>query len=186
MSCPVPLSSYILVFEVVSLVGMPVVLGAIRWASRLKIVAKVWGGTLVLGVLLQIFAVGYQRTYSFPVRWSLEVPDEIRSELVPVPGFANQAPVVFSRPPLTEELSGKHACYQVIFSDALAKRLQEMHRDIVDLEYDVTFRFDTPIFYHSPRLKGDDRNTTVGGMGYMSQVNGTSGYTCFPPAGMFD
>jgi len=186
MSRPVPLSSYILAFEVVSLVGMPVVLVGIRWTSRLKILAKVWGGALVFSVLLQVFAVGYQRTYTFPMRWSLEVPDEIRSDLVAVPGFANQTPVVFSRPPLTEDSPGKHACYQVIFSDALAKRLQAMRHDTVDVEYDVTFRFDTPIFYHSPRLKGDDRNTTLGGMGYMSQVNRTSGFTCFPPSGIFD
>jgi len=182
---PIPLSSYILVFEVVSIVGIPIILVGIRRIPRLKTVAKVWVGALLLGPLLQVFAIGYERTYTFPMRWSLDVPDEIRGKVRPVPGFLNQTVLVLSRPALTEESSERHLCYQIIFSDALAKRLQEMHRDVVDVEYDITFRFDTPVFYHSPRLKGDNRNTTMGGMGYMSQGGGTSGYTCFPGPGLF-
>jgi hypothetical protein len=186
MSLPIPLSSYILIFELASLVGIPIVLVGTRRMPRLKTIAKIWGGTLILGILLQAFGIGSERTYTVPMRWSLSVPDEIRGEIKPVPGFANQTAVVFTRPALTEEDSaGKHLCYQVMFSDALAKRLQETNREVVDVEYDVTFRFDTPIFYHSPRLKGDARNTTMGGMGYMSQGRGTSGYTCFPGPGLF-
>ncbi|MFZ0419211.1 MAG: hypothetical protein WAM04_14020 [Candidatus Sulfotelmatobacter sp.] len=164
---------------------MPLLLLGIRWVSHLKIVAKVWGCVLILGLLLQALAIGYERTYTFPMRWSLDVPDAIRSQVGPVPGFVNQRAVVFSRPPLTEDSPGNHVCYQILFSDALARRLQEMHHDVVNVEYDVTFRFDTPIFYHSPRLQGDDRNTTMGGMGYMSFGRGTSGYTCFPGPGLF-
>ena len=39
----------------------------------LRSVAKVWGGVLVLGILLQIFAIGYKRTYTFPMHWSSRV-----------------------------------------------------------------------------------------------------------------
>jgi hypothetical protein len=185
MSQPIPLSSYILVFEVVSVLAMPLFLLGIRWVPQLKIVAKVWGCVLIIGLVLQVVAIGYERTYTFPMRWSLNVPVEIRGEVKPVPGFANQKAVVFSRPPLTEESPGNPICYQIIFSDALAERMQKLHRDVVLVQYDVTFRFDTPIFYHSPRLQGDDRNTTMGGMGYMSQGGGTSGFTCFPGPGLF-
>jgi hypothetical protein len=76
------------------------------------------------------------------MRWSLEVPDEIRDKMDT--SFTGQT-AIFSRPALTNESSGKHLCYEVMFADELAKRLQEMHRDIVDVEYDVAFRFDTPI-----------------------------------------
>jgi hypothetical protein len=185
MSRSIPLSSYILMFEVASVVGVPLLLLGMRWVPHLKVAAKAWGCALILGFLLQACAIGHERRYTFPMQWSLTVPAEIRGEVRPVPGFADQKAVVFSRPPLTEESPGKHVCYQVIFSDALARRLQEMHRDVVNVEYDVTFRFDTPIFYHSPRLQGDDRNISLGGMGYMSQGHGSSGYTCFPGPGLF-
>jgi hypothetical protein len=88
------------------------------------------------------------------MRWSLAIPQEIRSEVAAVPRLTNESAVVFSRPPLTEESMGNHICYQIIYSDALAKRLQEMHRDVVEVDYDVTFRFDTPIFYHSTQTEG--------------------------------
>jgi hypothetical protein len=187
MRHPIPLSSYILIFEVVSVVTLPLLLLGSGRVPQMKIVAKVWGCVLVLGLVLQIFAIGYERTYTIPMQWSLDVPDEIRSEVRPVPGFTNQKTVVFSRPPLTEESPGNHVCYQVIFSDALAERLQKLHRDVVLVQYDVTFRFDTPVFYRSPRLQGDDRNTMMGGMGYMTQERrGASGFTCFPGPGLFD
>jgi hypothetical protein len=182
---PIPLSSYILVFEIASLVGVPLLLLGLRRLPYLKLVTKIWGCVLLLGLLLQVFAIGYQRTYILPMHWSLEVPDEIRGEVQPVPGFANQRAVVLSRPPWTETPPGHHVCYQVIFSDALARQLEAMHRDIVNVEYDVTFRFDTPVFYHSPRLQGDAPNTTAGGMGYMTQGNDASGYECFPGPGLF-
>ena len=185
MNRPIPLSSAILIFEVLSVVGLPLLLVGARWVSRLKWVAVAWGCALVLGFLLQVFAIGYQRTCAFPMRWSLEIPDEIREQVRPVPGFANQKAVVFSRPALSDTPPGNHLCYQVMFSDALVQRLQEMHHDVVEVEYNVTYRFDTPVFYHSPRLKGDARNTTIGGMGYMSQGLGTSGYSCFPGPGLF-
>jgi hypothetical protein len=183
---PIPLSSYILVFEVVSVPAMLLILLGIRRVPQLKIVAKAWGCVLIIGLVLQVFVIGYQRTYTVPMRWSLDVPDEVRGEIRPVPGFANQKVVVFSRPPLTAESPGNPVCYQIIFSDDLAERMQKLHRDAVLVQYDVTFRFDTPIFYHSPRLQGDDRNTTMGGMGYMTQGGGTSGFTCFPGPGLFE
>jgi carboxymethylenebutenolidase len=185
VSHPIPLSSYILVFEAVSVVAIPLLLLGIRRVPRLKIVAKAWGCVLIIGLGLQVFAIGYERTITFPMRWSLEVPDEIRGEVKPVPGFVSQKVVVFSRPPLTEVSPGNHVCYQIIFSDALAERMQKLNRDVVVVQYDVTYRFDTPVFYHSPRLQGDYRNTTLGGMGYMSQGGGTSGFTCFPGPGLF-
>lgn len=185
MSRPIPLSLYILIFEGVSVLAVPLLLLGIRWVPKLKVVAKVWGCILIIGLVLQVLAIGYKRTYTFPMRWSLDVPDEIRNEVRPVPGFLNQKAVVLSRPPLTEESPGKSVCYQIIFSDALAARLQNLHRGVVLVQYDVTFRFDTPIFYYSPRLQGDDRNSTLGGMGYMSRGGGTSGFTCFPGPGLF-
>ncbi len=185
MSRPIPLSLYILTFEGVSVLAVPLLLLGIRRVPKLKFVAKVWGCILIIGLVLQVLAIGYKRTYTFPMRWSLDVPDEIRNEVGPVPGFLNQKAVVLSRPPLTEESPGKSVCYQIIFSDALAARLQNLHRDVVLVEYDVTFRFDTPIFYYSPRLQGDDRNSTLGGMSYMSRGGGTSGFTCFPGPGLF-
>jgi hypothetical protein len=155
----------------------------------LKILAKVWGGALVLGILLQTFAIGYKRTYTFPMRWSLSVPPEVQGEIQPVvhplsPEAPKQATIVFSREALTEKSSG-HRCYQIVFSDALARRLQTMRQDVVQIEYDITFRFDTPIGIGPPRLKGDDPNIVIGDMGYMSQGWGTSGYTCFPGPGLF-
>jgi hypothetical protein len=186
MMRPIPLARSILVFEVASLLGMPLILLGIRRIPQLKSVAKIWGGVLILGILLQTLAIGYERTYTFPMRWTLEVPDEIRAQVQPDPRFPAETAVIFSRPPLTDNSPGKHFCYQVMFSDELPKRLQQMHRDVVDVEYDVVFRFDTPIWYRSPRLKGDDRNTTIGRMGYMSQGRGTSGYTCFPGPGLFE
>lgn len=186
MRHPIPLSSYILLFEVVSILALPLLLFGLRKIPVLKVVTRAWVCVLIIGLLLQIFAIGYTRTYTFPMRWSLEIPNEIRNEAKPLPVFASQKAVVFSRPALTDDSPGKHLCYQVIFSDELPTRLQQMHRDTVDVQYDVTFRFDTPIGYRSPRLRGDDRNTTIGGMGYMSQGNGSSGYTCFPGPGFFD
>jgi uncharacterized protein YebE (UPF0316 family) len=77
MRQPIPLSSYILDFEVMSVVGMPVVLIGMRWVDSLKMVAKAWGCALVVGILLQAFAIGYYRTLTFPMRWSLDVPNEL-------------------------------------------------------------------------------------------------------------
>jgi hypothetical protein len=184
MSRPIPLSSYILIFEVGSVIVLPLLLAGMRRARELRIVAKLWVCVLILGFVLQAF-MSRERTYTFPMRWSLEVPDEIRGQGTSRVSSTQKA-VVFSRPALTEEPTGRHICYQVMYSEVLAKRLEEMHRDVVEVEYDVTFRFDTPLFYHSARLKGDDRNTTMGEMGFMSQGHGTSGYTCFPGPGLFE
>src|SRR5271154_6081539 len=107
MSRPIPLSLYILVFEGVSVLAVPLLLLGIRWVPQLKVVAKVWGCILFFGLFLQVVAISYKRTYTFPMRWSLDVPDEIRNEVRPVPGFANQKAVVLSRPPLTEGSPGK-------------------------------------------------------------------------------
>jgi hypothetical protein len=190
MRSPIPLASYILVFEVASLIGMPLVLIGIRWVPRLRILARLWGGAIVLGILVQTFAIGYKRTYTFPMRWSLTVPPEVQNEINPVlhpvrPEAPNQVAVILSRVPLTGESAG-HTCYQVIFSDELARRLQRMRQDVVQVEYDITFRFDTPISISAPRLKGDDPNILIGDVGYMSQGWGTSGYTCFPGPGLFN
>jgi hypothetical protein len=191
MRNPIPLSSCILAFELASLIGIPLALFGMRRIPPLRIVAKVWSGVLVLGILLQVLAVGYKRTCTFPMRWSLNVPPEIQGEIHPVthsiwPEAPNQATVVLSREPLAEKASAGHVCYQVIFSDALARRLQAMGHEVVEVEYDVTFRFDTPIFIGPPRLKGDDPKILIGDIGYMSFGRGTSGYTCFPGPGVFE
>lgn len=190
MKTPIPVSSFILAFELASIVGMPLALLGARRIPGLKIAAKVWGAALVAGILLQIVAIGYQRTYTFPMHWSLSVPPEIQQNIQPVahpipPEAPTQTTVVFTREALTEVSPG-HTCYQVIFSDALARRLQNMHQDVAQVEYDVTFRFDTAVFIGPPRLKGDDPNVLVGDIGYASMGWGTSGYTCFPGRGLLE
>jgi hypothetical protein len=181
---PIPLSSYILDFEVLS-IGVPMLLFLIRRRASVKLIAKAWGGVFLFAILLQVFCIGYERVYTFPMRWSLEIPQELRDEIKPGNGFAGQKAVIFSRPALTEQSRGKHTCYQVVFSDALAKRLQGMGQEVIAIEYDAKFRFDTPIGYSGPRLKGEDKNIAIGGIGYMSQGYSTSGYTCFPGPGLF-
>lgn len=170
---------------------MPLALFGMRRIPFLRTVAKVWGGVLVLGILLQIFAIGYKRTYTFPMHWSLSVPPEVQGQVHPpihpiLPEAPNQSTVVLSREPLTVESGAGHVCYQVVFSDALARRLQEMRHDVVEVEYDITFRFDTPIFIGPPRLKGDNPNILIGDVGYMTFGRGTSGYACFPGPGVFE
>jgi hypothetical protein len=110
---------------------------------------------------------------------------EWKLSMTALAGGLSKTAVVFSRPALTEDSPPHHLCYQVMFGDALAKRLQDKRQDIVNAEYDATFRFDTPVLWSSPRLKGDNPNASVGEMGFMSQGYGTSGYTCFPGPGIF-
>ena len=185
MNFPIPLSSCILTFEVLSLLALPLVLLASRRYARLKAVAKCWGALLAAAVLLQAFA-RHKRTYTYSMHWTLQAPEEIRTEIQPASsGTPKQAVVVFSRPPLTEETPEKHTCYQVIFSDALAKRLQQLHRDDVEVQYDITFRFDSPIFISSPWLKGDDPNKVIGEMGFMSQGHEPPDILASPVRGSF-
>lgn len=68
---PIPLSKYILDFELVSIVAFPLLLISTRVAEEFTVVAKLWGGAIALAIGLQVFAMGV-RTYTYPMSWSLQ------------------------------------------------------------------------------------------------------------------
>ena len=186
---PIPLAKYILDFEILSIVVFPLLLISTRVAEEFTIVAKLWGGAIVLGIALQVFAMGV-RTYTYPMRWPFTIPDDLRDEVEAArKGFpADETAIVLSRPPLNDHLSGQHLCYQVMIGTSLAEKLREMHRETIEVEYPVYYRFDTPVFFDSPRPTRYDLNSGLKniGFGFVNREGRNTGYRCFAGRRTFD
>jgi|SRR6266404_4267911 hypothetical protein len=179
----IPLSKYILDFELLSIFIFPLLLISTRVAEEFTVMAKAWGGAIALGIGLQVSAMGV-RTYTYPMRWSFAIPDHLREDV----DSARQGPpagetaIVLSRPPLNDHSPGQHVCYQVIIGTALAEKLKENQQETVEVEYPIYYRFNTPGFFYSPRLKRDDLNRMLKnvGFGFVGREGRNSDYRCFP------
>jgi len=146
---PIPLSKYILDFELVSIVAFPLLLISTRVAEEFTVVAKLWGGAIALAIGLQVFAMGV-RTYTYPMSWSLAIPDDLRGDVAAASKglAAGETAIVFSRPPLNGQSLGQRLCYQVMIGTALAEELRGMHQETIEVEYPVSYRFNTPVLYY--------------------------------------
>jgi hypothetical protein len=187
-SHPIPLSKYILDFELLSILVFPLLLISTRVAEEFTVLAKLWGGAIALAIGLQVFAMGV-RTYTYPMNWSLAIPDDLRSDVAAASKEfpASETAIVFSRPPLNGA-SGQHLCHQVMIGTALAEKLKEMHQETIEVEYPVYYRFNTPVFYYRPRLKRDDINGLMKnvGFGFVEREGRNSACKCFPGRETFD
>jgi len=177
----VHLSWFILVFEILSVLALPLLIfGNVRGWRGCRRATQAWLILLVSGSAAQLLLVGRKRGFSYPMVWSLDRPTGLRQDPVPPRWFGTETPVYLSRPPV-KEVSPGHTCYDVFYSNRLAEWLRSRDPGPVKMRYVVVYSFDTRIGVTDPQIEG------FGGASYSQETIGNDfwgdnrTYWCFPP-----